>query len=177
VPLLIALAVVIAAFALTLALLPFAIVFRYRYGTKRRRARAWVATINTLSLLASATMFLITAAITNRWAPPALAYSAAGLAGGGILGLLGLALTRWEHRHDSLHYTPSRLLVLSVTLVVAARIAYGFWRAWNTWRSGAGDASWLAAIGIPGTMAAGAVVLGYYLVYWAGVRSRATMQP
>jgi hypothetical protein len=172
VPLLIALGLIVAALALTVLILPFAIVFRYHYGTKRRRARAWVATINTFSLLASVTIFMITAAVTNRWVPDALSYSAAGLAGGCLLGFLGLALTRWEREGASLIYTPSRLLVLAVTLVVAARLAYGFWRAWQTWRSAPGDASWLAAIGVPGTMAAGAIVLGYYLVYWAGVRSR-----
>ena len=60
-----------------------------------------------------------------------------------------------------------------MTLVVTLRIAYGFWRGWHAWRAAQDGTSWIAAIGIPGSLAAGAVVLGYYLVYWAGVRSRA----
>jgi hypothetical protein len=32
--------------------------------------------------------------------------------------------------------------------------------------------AWVAASGAAASMSAGAVVLGYYLVYWAGVRRR-----
>jgi len=71
-----------------------------------------------------------------------------------------------------LHYTPNRWLVLTVTLVVVSRMLYGVWRAWHTWHSTPDDASWLAASGAAGSLAAGAVVLGYYLMYWAGIRSR-----
>jgi hypothetical protein len=85
----------------------------------------------------------------------------------------GLVLTRWERDGPSLFYTPSRLLILAVTLVVTVRIAYGFWRGWHAWRAAQEGGSWIAAIGIPGSLAVGGVVIGYYLVYWAGVRSRA----
>ncbi len=172
-PLLIALAVIVAAFVFALVMLPFALVIRYRYGTRRRRARAWVATINAVSLAISATIFMISAAITTRWVPYSFSYAAFGLACGAILGLLGLMTTRWERESASLFYTPNRLLVLGVTLIVTLRIAYGFWRGWQTWRAAQDGTSWIAAIGIPGSLAAGAVVIGYYLVYWAGVRSRA----
>ena len=154
-------------------MLPFALIFRYRTGTRRRRARGWVATLNAISLAISATIFLISAAITTRWIPFSFSSAAFGLACGAILGLLGLWLTRWERDGVSLFYTPSRLLVLAVTLVVSVRIAYGFWRGWNSWRAAQEGTSWITAMGIPGSLAAGAVVIGYYLVYWAGVRSRA----
>ena len=52
------------------------------------------------------------------------------------------------------------------------RVLFGFWRAWHTWRAGADDAAWLAAAGVAKSMAAGAVVLGYYFAYWIGVRRR-----
>jgi hypothetical protein len=71
-----------------------------------------------------------------------------------------------------LHYTPNRWLVLAITLVVTARVLYGFWRAWESWRAGLSEGSWFVAAGVAGSMAAGAVVLGYYLVYWIGVRRR-----
>jgi len=172
-PLLIALAVIVAAFVFAVVMLPFALFFRYRYETRRRRARVWVATINAVSLAISATIFLISAAVTTRWVPYTFSCAALGLACGALLGLLGLVLTRWERDAVSLFYTPSRLLVLAITLLVTSRIAYGFWRGWHTWRAAQDGTSWIAAIGIPGSLAAGAVVIGYYLVYWAGVRSRA----
>ena len=171
-PLLIALALVVAAFVFAVVMLPFMLVFRYRAGTRRRRARVWIATINALSLAISTTVLLISAAISSRWVPYSFSSAALGLAAGAILGLLGLVLTRWERDGVSLFYTPSRLLVLGITLIVTLRLAYGFWRGWQTWRAAQDGTSWIAAIGIPGSLAAGAIVIGYYLVYWAGVRSR-----
>lgn len=172
-PLLFALALTVAAFLFAVVMLPFTLVFRYRSGTRRRRARVWVATLNAASLAVSATIFLVSAAIATRFIPYSFTFATAGLACGAILGLLGLVLTRWEREGPSLYFTPNRLLVLAVTLVVTLRIAYGFWRGWHTWRAAQEGTSWIAAIGIPGSLAAGAVVIGYYLVYWAGVRSRA----
>lgn len=171
-PILIAIVVILAALALTALLLPFAIVFRYRAGTKRRRARGWIATANLISLVISAMIFMATAAITNGWVPHALAYSTAGLAAGGLLGLLGLVVTRWEPEGPSLFYKPSRILVLTISLVVTARLCYGLWRGWQAWQTSPDQASWLAAVGVAGSMGVGAVVLGYYLVYWAGLRLR-----
>jgi hypothetical protein len=108
--------------------------------------------------------------VTNAWVPHAFLYSAAGLAGGCLLGVLGLLVTRWENDGAVLFYRPSRILVLAITLVVTARLAYGLWRAWHAWQTRTDEQSWLAAVGVAGSMAAGAVVLGYYLMYWAGVR-------
>jgi hypothetical protein len=90
--------------------------------------------------------------------------------------MIGLLLTRWEAEPGALHYTPNRWLVLAITLVVTARLAYGFWRGWQAWRAGIAGNSWFVASGVAGSMAAGAVVLGYYLVYWMGVRRRVRQQ-
>jgi hypothetical protein len=155
-----------------IALIPISLVQRYRMGTSRQRARGWLIGINVLGLTLSVLLFLTSAAVTSIWVPAALIYTAAGLAAGGVLGMAGLWLTRWEPGLDALHYTPNRLLILSLTLIVMARLLYGFWRLWHTWRTGVEDESWLAAAGVAGSMAAGAVVLGYYLVYWIGVRRR-----
>jgi hypothetical protein len=154
------------------ALIPVALVQRYRMGTARQRARGWLTTINIAGLMLSAAMFLVSAAFTSIWVPGALSYTAAGLAAGGVLGAAGLWLTRWEPGSEALYYTPSRWLVLGITLVVTARVLFGFWRAWHTWSAGLEDGSWFAAAGVEQSMAAGAVVLGYYLVYWVGVRRR-----
>lgn len=155
-----------------IALVPISIVQRFRMGTSRQRARGWLASINLAGLSLSAIVFLATAAVTSVWVPHALSYTAAGLAGGCALGIAGLWLTRWEPSPGSLYYTPNRALVLAITLLVTARLIYGFWRGVHTWRAGLEGASWFGAAGIAGSMAAGAVVLGYYLAYWIGVRRR-----
>ena len=155
-----------------IALMPLSLVQRYRMGTARRRARGWVATVNVLAIVLSVALFLTGAAVTTVWVPGTFSYAGAGLITGGVLGVGGLLLTRWESAHGSLFYTPNRWLVLGITLVVTARIAYGFWRVWETSRAGIEGTSLVAAAGVAGSMAAGAVVLGYYLVYWLGVRRR-----
>jgi hypothetical protein len=155
-----------------IALMPLSLVLRYRAGTARRPARRWVAAINLAAVAISAALLLMAAAVASYWIPVAFRYALLGLAGGCLLGLLGLWLSRWEVTPRSLHYTPSRALVLAITLVVTARLLYGFWRSWHAWHSTPGDASWLAASGAAGSLAAGALVLGYYLTYWAGVWRR-----
>jgi hypothetical protein len=155
-----------------IVLIPVSLIQRYRVGTSRRRARGWIATINVVGMALSATLFLASAALTNIWVPDAFRYTVAGLAAGCGLGLLGLLLTRWEPTPGALHYTPNRWLVLGITLVVTARVAYGFWRGWESWRAGLEGRSWFIVSGVAGSMAAGAVVLGYYLTYWTGVRRR-----
>jgi hypothetical protein len=171
VPLLIGVVLFVLAF---IALIPLAIVQRYRMGTSRQRARQWLATVNLVGFGLSVALFLGGAAVTSIWVPGAFTYTAAGLAAGCVLGIVGLWLTRWEPSAGALHYTPNRWLVLGITLVVTARLMYGFWRGWHTWRTGMDDGSWFAAVGVAGSMAAGAVVLGYYFAYWAGVRRRFT---
>ncbi len=153
-------------------LIPLSIVQRYRVGTSRRRARGWLATINLAGIALSVSLFLVAAVVTSVWIPYAFSYAVMGLIGGGVLGIIGLWLTRWESGPGVLHYTPNRYLVLGLTLVVVARLAYGFWRAWQAWRAGIEGTSWAAASGVAGSLAAGAVVLGYYLCYWYGVRRR-----
>jgi len=154
------------------ALIPLSLVQRYRMGTSRQRARGWLTAINVVGFGISVVLFLVSAVVSSFWVPDALRYTAAGLIAGFALGVIGLGLTRWEPGAGVLYYTPNRWLVLGITLVVTTRIAYGFWRGWNTWQAASGDASWLASAGIAGSMAAGAVVLGYYFAFWAGVRRR-----
>jgi hypothetical protein len=165
---------VLLAVALVLApiiLMPVSLVIRYRVGTARRQARGWVAMLNVVALVISTGLFLLGAALANIWVPQAFGYSLLGLLGGFALGIVGLWLSRWEHGGASLHYTPNRWLVLAVTLLVTARILFGLWRSWHAWHQATGDSA-LAAFGVAGSLAAGAVVLGYYLSYWLGIRRR-----
>lgn len=168
----IAVAVALVVILALIALMPLSIVLRYRAGTARRMARGWVVAINVLGVATSATLFLAVAAVTSLWVPKAFSYTLLGLAGGCLLGLLGLLTSRWEASPRSLHYTPNRWLVLAITLVVTSRLIYGFWRGWHRWHSTPDDTSLLVAFGVAGSLAAGAVVLGYYLTYWTGVWHR-----
>ena len=159
-----------------IALIPISIAQRYRVGTSRQRARGWLAALNLAGLSASAVLFLVSAIFTNIWVPDAFRYTVGGLGAGCLLGLVGLWLTRWEPSIGALHYTPNRLLVLAITLLVTARVLFGFWRGWESWRAGVEGESWFVAAGVAGSMAAGAVVIGYYLAYWMGVRRRLKRQ-
>ncbi len=157
---------------LFVVMLPFSIVQRYRTGTARRIGRPWVASLNVLMLSLSAYLFLIAASFASFWAPNALPYSFAGLLCGIALGFVGLRLTRWESTAGGLHYTPPRILVLLITVVVTVRVFYGFWRAWHAWHIAGAGGSWLAHVGAAGSLAMGAGVLGYYFTYWCGVARR-----
>lgn len=157
---------------LALLLMPVTLVQRYRVGTARRRGRRWVATINAALSALSVALFVLGAAVTSLWVSHALTGAVLGVLVGAALGVLALALSRWDTAGPDLHYTPNRWLVLALTLLVSLRLVYGLWRGWQAWSASAGDSSWLAAAGVPGSLAAGGVVIGYYLLYWLGVRRR-----
>jgi hypothetical protein len=171
-PILVLLAVLVGLLFFFVLGVPLSLILRYRAGTMRRLARGWVVKVNLALLLVSIALFFAGATVTSFWIPRALADSAIGLAAGCALGALGLAATRWEPSARGLFFTPSRWLVLVVTLVVAVRITYGLWRAWHTISHGAGGDQWLDAFGVPESLAAGAIVLGYYLAYLVGLTRR-----
>jgi hypothetical protein len=168
-----ALGLVFLALLAVVLLMPLSLVMRYRTGTTRRPARAWIATLNAVTLSVSAVFLLMGAALSSLWVPWAFTYAVAGFTIGCLLGTLGLWISRWETSSGSLYYTPNTWLVLALTLLVASRIVYGVWRAWHAWRVTPADASWLAQSGAAGSLAVGALVLGYYLAYWLGVRRSA----
>jgi hypothetical protein len=170
-PILIPLLALFAILAIMVLSVPLAIVQRYRMGTARRLARRWIATVNLVAIAISASILLLVAALSGPWVPNALPFTLAGLGAGFVLGIVGLLATRWAPGPRGLEYTPSRILVLSITLVVLARLLYGIYRGWRAWGM-SGDASWLAEAGAAGSMAAGAIVVGYYLIYWAGLRRK-----
>ena len=170
-PLIPLVAVLLLVIALILAM-PFLLFLRYRAGTVRRLGRRWVATLNLVMIVFSAVLFLYVAAITSFWVSDTFRYSLVGLMGGCLLGLLGLALTRWEQMPQALYYTPNRWLILIITFAVTARLLYGVWRILHGWRTSGSDTSWLDTAGIAGSLALGAIILGYYVTYSAGVRWR-----
>ena len=135
--------------------MPLLLVLRYRAGAVCRRGRRRVVTLNLVMIL-SAGLFLSVAAITSFWVSDAFRYSLFGLMGGCLLGLLGLALSRWEETPQALHYTPNRWLILIITLAVTARLLYGVLRIWHGWHASGSDRSWLEGAGVAGSLALGA---------------------
>jgi hypothetical protein len=152
-----------------MALMPLLLIQRYRAGKARRQARPWIVTLNLAVMTFSAACFLVSAAFTTIWIPHAFTGAAIGLAAGLLLGLLGLALTRWEWSGRTLHYTPHAVLVLVVTLAVSARVVYGLVRSVAVAQAGMSGTALVTAFGVPESLAAGAAVLGYYLAYNSGL--------
>ena len=160
-------------------LMPLTFVQRYRVGTSRRIARGWLATLNAVGFVVSAAVLLVSAAFANIWLPHAFLYTLGGARRSAASSAASaLAISRWEVTPASLHYTPNRWLVLSLTLVVSSRLVYGVWRSWHAWHTRVDDTSWIVASGAAGSLPPGAVVLGYYLAYWIGcVRRRESSRP
>lgn len=157
--------------ALWAMLLPLALLQRYRRGKARRRAQGWVVKGNAVLLLISALLFLLGAWIGTRWVDAALPYACIGLGIGVVTGIAGLWSSRFEQTQNGLYYTPNRWLVLSITTLVAARIALSLWQLWQRWQTS--DApGWQLLNDHASLFAVGGLLLGYYLAYTWGLRSR-----
>jgi hypothetical protein len=152
--------------------MPLILIQRYRVGSARRMARPWLATLSLVLMAISTLVFLGGAAVTAVWVRYAFSGAAAGVALGTALGFVGLALTRWEPTPATLHFTPNRWLVLFVTFVVSARVLYGLWRTWTVAEAGVSGTAMVTAFGIPQSLGAGGLVIGYYTAYTWGVRRR-----
>ena len=137
---------------------------RYRAGTARRQPRRWVASLNVWMTSFSAVFFLSFTFLLSFWVDSAFRFALIGMGCGGILGLVGLAMTRWESQPEGLFYTPSRWLALLVTLAIAARFVYGWWRATHSGSSSPSDQHWLiTASGSQLSLAVAAGLIAYYL--------------
>lgn len=143
---------------------------RYRAGTARRQGRSWVATVNVWSTAFGAGFFLLSTGFIAIWIQHAFSYAVAGMFCGAVLGLCGLALTRWEANKDTFHYTPNRWLALIIVFALIARLGYGWWRGFHALDGQ--PHPWLTGSGAALSIAVAAGVIGYYLVYAFGVRRR-----
>jgi hypothetical protein len=148
---------------------------RYRAGTARRQARSWVASLNVWMTGFSTVFFLSFTLLLSFWVGSAFRFALIGMGCGALLGLFGLALTRWESRPEGLFYTPSRWLALVLVFAIAARVVYGWWRGTHSGSSAPGDQHWLiTASSTQLSLAVAAGLIGYYLAYSIGVRLRLT---
>lgn len=154
---------------LLIALTPVLLIQRYRAGTSRRPARRWLVMLAVASTGLSAIFLLLSSAFTNIWVSNAFGDTALGITAGCLLGVVGLLITRWEARPRSLHYTPNRWMVLVITLLVAGRVLFGFYRAAIAAQSGITGTTVAGAWGVAESLGAGGFVIGYYLAYNVGV--------
>lgn len=161
---------VLALLALWLVLLPLLLWARYRNGKARRRAQGWAIRVNAWLLAASVPMLLLGAWVMTHWHEAALVETAIGLLLGVLLGIVSVWLTRFEPDATGFHYTPNRWLVLTLTLLLAARIVAGFVVGWQ--RIGTGPDAPTALLDASGLLAIAGVLLGYALAYTWGLRAR-----
>jgi MFS family permease len=146
---------------------------RYRAGTARRQGRRWIASLNLWMTSLSVVFFLSFTFLISFWLGTAFRFALIGVCFGAILGLLGLAVTRWESQPEGFFYTPNRWLAILVTLAIAARFVYGWWHATHSGSSAPGEQHWvMTASGTELSLAVAAGLIAYYLVYSIGVRLR-----
>ena len=119
----------------------------------------------------SAVFFLSFTFLISFWLGTAFRFALIGMCSGGILGLIGLAMTRWESQPEGFFYTPNRWLAILVTLAIATRFVYGWWHATHSGSSAPGDKHWLmTASGTELSLTVAAGLIAYYLAYSIGVR-------
>ncbi len=171
-PIVLALLVVLLLLALWVVLLPVSLWQRYRYGRARRLARKWWLAFNAWSLLVSVVVFIAVSAFGLFWWPDSLAGAGLGLAAGGVLGVLGVWLTRWEVAPQGVFYQPSAWLSLLLVAIVAGRIVLGFVQAAQYWQAGGLPPSQVLLSGHGSLLAMAGVLLGHYLAYAWGVKWR-----
>jgi len=156
--------------ALFVALIGFMLYRRYR-RTVGRQPLVPRRLMFQVGLLGLATLLFLVPAVSH---PLAAGAALGGLLVGGLVGLGGLSLTRFERTADRDYYTPNTLLGLAVFGVFLARIVWRFTQVGAQMQA-------LSATGQPPpggldsltssplTVATLLMVLGYYLVYEGGL--------
>ncbi len=104
---------------------------------------------------------------------------AAGLAGGVALALLGLKLTRFETTAQGRFYTPHGGIGLALSALLIGRLVYRFVVLWPQLQAaqGAGADPLSGFEHSPLTLALFALLIGYYVAYYAGILMRSTDAP
>lgn len=172
-PLLLIALLVAGLFVLWVLLLPISIVQRYRYGKARRRVLAWAVRLNSWLLAISVFVFVASSWVAAMWVDHALLDAVLGLGAGGVIGMVGLSLDRFEVTPQGLFRTPNQWLVLGLSLLLAGRIALGLWLAWRDGPDTA-MAGWATQGGLIGVAG---VLLGYSVATSWGLRFRLARVP
>jgi hypothetical protein len=122
--------------------------------------RAWTTLVVFPALLALLLVFSFAH-------PPNAIYLCTGAAGGALLGMYGLRLTRFEVTETGHFYTPNAHLGILLTLLFIGRIAYRFVHLQLLGDATAGPPTELTRS--PLTLLIFATMAGYYVAYAAGL--------
>jgi len=157
------------------ALLVWGIYRRMRRSFGRQRVRDGFMWLR-IGILTLAAVF-IGAQITRD--VDLLGILAAGIACGAVLGYFGLRHTKFETTSEGRFYTPHTYIGLAVTALFLARVLYRFLGLYNGLVPAADTGQNLAAIyrHNPFTLAVIGAVVGYYVMYYAGVLQRTRASP
>lgn len=153
------------------ALLVWGIVRRVRRTFGRQPVqpgRIWFR----IGILALAGGLVVATSVTRG--PETLAALIAGLACGAVLAYFGLRHTRFEVTSEGRFYTPHTYIGLTVTLLFLGRLAYRFLylRTGANAMFGSDPNAAAAYQRSPLTLGIFAVLVGYYLLFYAGVLRR-----
>ena len=132
------------------------------------KVRPWITVVVFPMIVA----LLLLATLTH---PERLAWLAAGLAGGALLGVYGLRKTRFEATPQGLFYTPNAHLGIALSLLLVGRIAYRFIEVYALDPGIAHTPQDFARS--PLTLSVFGLLAGYYIAYAIGlIRWRLTLE-
>ena len=124
------------------------------------KVRPWITVVIFPLIIA----MLALAALTH---PERLAWLAAGLAGGAMLGVYGLRKTRFEATPQGFFYTPNAHLGIALSLLLVGRIAYRFVEVYALNPGVAYTSQDFARS--PLTLSVFGLLAGYYIAYAIGL--------
>jgi hypothetical protein len=158
-------------FAAMAALILFALYRRFRgvFGRQPLRPTKLRSRIAVLAVVA------VLFGLRALHSPAMMGAGLAGLAAGAVVAWWGLRLTRFDLMPGGIFYTPNAYLGAALAAVLIGRVVYRFvllYPALETAKAETGSA-FAGYTSSPLTFALFALVIGYYIVYCAGLLSRA----
>ena len=154
--------------ALMVPLAAFAIYRRVRgnFGPQPIRRKRMMARVAIFAVLA------VVFALTGLYDPMLLAGLAGGIAGGAVLGLAGLRLTRFGQNEQGADvYIPNPWIGAALTVLLIGRLAWRFLEVMPQIKDPAlaAAAGHAPPMGSPLTLAVFGLMVGYYLAYFIGL--------
>jgi hypothetical protein len=133
---------------------------RIKRLTTRQRSRTW----RHRTTLVFFPLLLALVSLAGLANPPVLVALAAGVAGGAVLGSIGLRKTLFEQVGEEFYFTPHAHIGLVVAGLFLARMAY---RAWEFTMHA--DFAQHDFVRSPLTLAVFGILAGYYITYAVGL--------
>jgi hypothetical protein len=154
--------------ALMVPLAAFAIYRRVRgnFGPQPIRRKRMMARVAIFAVLA------VVFALTGLYDPMLLAGLAGGIAGGAVLGMVGLRLTRFGQNEQGADvYIPNPWIGAALTVLLIGRLAWRFLEVMPQIKDPAlaAAAGHAPPMGSPLTLAVFGLMVGYYLAYFIGL--------